>query len=301
MTGIWTVLVVARWLNFVAVAGLFGMSLFPLYAPANTRRAYLAQPTTRALAVVGGMLALVSTAGLAGATLANMAGDGTAIWDVEAWWSFLVDTSFGIVWIMRGVIVLVLAMTTVTTKGFGASIIVAALSGALLISQAWVGHVASIAAPARWGVTVAYAFHVVGAGAWFGGLVSLTVVLNGLLASKTIDRHEAEDVLRRFSSVGLAAVVAIIVGGAINTIAHGASAPAIVVASDWGRALVLKLALVAGMLLLACHNRFVLMPRLSKGEAPALPALARSVVTEQVLGLVVLAVTAALGMLGPPG
>lgn len=301
MNGIWTVLVIARWLNFVAVAGLFGMALFPFYAPARTRRAYLAQPAARALTIAGGIVALVSTAGWAGATLANMAGDSAAIWDAEVWRSFLFDTSFGAAWIMRGVIVLVLALTIVTTKGFRASITVAVLSGGLLISQAWIGHVASIPAPARWGVTVAYALHVVGAGAWFGGLVSLTVVLNGLLASKTIDCREVEDVLTRFSNVGLIAVVAIIGGGAINAIAHGASAPAMALASDWGRALVLKLALVAGMLLLACLNRFVLMPRLSKGESSAASALARSVVMEQVLGLVVLAVTAALGVLDPSG
>lgn len=301
MTGIWTALVIARWLSFVAVAGLFGMALFPLYASANTRRAYLARPATRALTIAGGIVALVSSAAWAGATLANMAGDSAAICDGDAWRSFLFDASFGVAWIVRGVLVFALALTAVTTRGLGASTAVAVLSAGLLISQAWVGHVVSIAAPARWGVTVAYAFHVVGAGAWFGGLVSLGVVMNGLLASKTIDRREAEDVLTRFSNVGLAAVAAIIVGGAINTIAHGASATAIVVASDWGRALVLKLTLVTGMLLLACHNRFVLMPRLSKGEASAVPALARSVVAEQVLGLVVLAVTAALGVLDPSG
>jgi putative copper resistance protein D len=301
VNGIWTVLVIARWLNFVAVAGLFGMALFPFYAPATTRRAYLAQPATRALAIAGGILALFSTAGWAGATLANMAGESAAIWDGQAWRSFLFDTSFGAAWIARGAIVLALALTIIVTKRLRASAAVAALSAGLLVSQAWVGHVASLAAPARWGVAVAYALHVIGAGAWFGGLVSLLIVMKGLPASRWIDCRDTEDVLTRFSTVGLVAVVAIIVGGAINTIAHSASAPALVAVSDWGQALVLKLALVAGMLLLACLNRFVLMPRLSKGEATAVPALTRSIVAEQVLGLVVLAATAALGVLDPSG
>ncbi len=299
MTGIWTALVIARWLNFVAVAGLFGMALFPTYAPERTRGAYLALRPTRRLVTVGGLLALASTVGWATATLANMAGDSATIWDGEAWRSFLLDTSFGAAWIVRGALAAMLAL--VTTRGLGATKTVVALSAALLISQAWIGHAASLAAPLRWGVTIAYALHVLGAGAWFGGLVSLIVALNDSLASATFDRREVQNLLERFSSVGLAAVAAIVLGGAINSLAHGAASPATLLTSDWGRALLVKLALVAGMLILACLNRFILMPQLSRGEEIAIPAIRRSVIAEQTLGLAVLALTAALGGLDPLG
>jgi putative copper resistance protein D len=299
VTGIWTALVIARWLNFVAVAGLFGMALFPIYAPERTRRAYMALVATRRLVMIGALLALASTVGWAAATLANMAGDSGAIWEGEAWRSFLLDTSFGAAWIARVVLAAMLAIVTI--RGLRPTTTVAALSAALLISQAWVGHVASLAAPLRLGVTVAYALHVLGAGAWFGGLVSLIVALNGLTGTKTSDRHEGQNLLERFSSVGLAAVAAIVLGGAINTFAHGAASPAILLTSDWGRALLVKLALVVGMLLLACLNRFVLMPRLSRGEQAAMPAIRRSVIAEHALGLAVLALTATLGGLDPSG
>lgn len=299
MTGIWTALVIARWLNFVAVAGLFGMALFPIYAPERTRRAYLALVATRRLVTIGALLALASTVGWAAATLANMAGDSETIWDGEAWRRFLFDTSFGDAWIVRGALAATLGIVTI--RGLGATKTVAALSAALLVSQAWVGHVASLAAPLRLGVTIAYALHVLGAGAWFGGLVSLIVALNGLAGAKASDRHEVQYLLERFSSVGLAAVGAIVLGGAINTLAHGAGSPAILLTSDWGRALLLKLALVSGMLLLACLNRFVLMPQLSRDEETAMPAIRRSVIAEQAFGLAVLAVTAGLGGLDPSG
>lgn len=192
-------------------------------------------------------------------------------------------------------------LTIVVARGRRGFAAVAALSAGLLVSQAWVGHVASLAAPARWGVALAYALHVLGAGAWLGGLLSIAVAMKDARADTASDRRTAEDVLVRFSSVGLAAVVAIVLGGAINALAHGASSSATFLASDWGRALAVKVALVGGMLLLASVNRFILMPRLSKAEASALSALQRSVLVEQMLGLAVLALTAALGVLDPSG
>lgn len=299
MTGEWIALVFARWLNFVAVAGLFGMALFPLYVPEAARGAYLAQRTMRSLMIVGGALTLASTFAWAGAALVNMAGDGSALWDRSAWLSFLFDTSFGLAWVARGALAIAIMLTICGTRGRSAFAAVVALSAGLLISQAWVGHVASLAAPARWGVTLAYALHVLGAGAWFGGLLSLAIAMKGPRAIAASERKTAEELLVRFSSVGLAAVAAIIIGGLINMLAHGAFTPEMLFASSWGRALAVKVALVVGMLLLAGANRFILMPRLSRGEASALPTLGRSVLIEQVLGLAVLVLTAALGVLDP--
>lgn len=299
MTVDWIALVAARWLNFIAVAGLFGMALFPLYAPEPARRAYLRRPAAQILTISGGVLALVSTFGWAGAALVNMADDGAALWDRGAWSNFLFDTSFGIAWVARCTLAILTMVTIGVTRGRSGFALVALLTAALLISQAWVGHAASLAAPARWGVTLAFAFHVLGAGAWFGGLLSLTIALNDTRIAAASDPRVIEDVLTRFSSVGLAAVLAIVVGGAINSVALGATMPTTFSASDWVGVLVAKLALVTGMLMLACLNRFVLMPRLSEGEKSALPALARSVRTELTLGSLVLILTAALGTLDP--
>ncbi len=299
MTGDWIALVVARWLNFVAVAGLFGMALFPLYVPEAARRAYLAQQAMRSFMIAGGVLTLASTFAWAGAAMANMAGDSAALWDRSAWSSFLFDTSFGFAWVARGALALAVMLTIFITRGRSAFGAVVALSAGLLVSQAWVGHVASLAAPARWGVTLAYAVHVLGAGAWFGGLLALAIAMKGARAVTAPARKAAEALLVRFSSVGLAAVGAIAVGGTVNVLAHGASTREMLLTSGWGRALAVKMALVVGMLLLASANRFILMPRLSRGEASALPTLGRSVLIEQVLGLAVLASTAALGVLDP--
>jgi putative copper resistance protein D len=297
----WIALVIARWLNFVAVAGLFGMTLFPLYAPDGARRLYLARPASRFLVIGGGVLTLASTFGWAGAALVNMAGDPSALWDTGAWTSFLFETSFGTAWLVRGAIAVAVMLLIWTTQAQSAHAGVAALSAGLLISQAWVGHAASIAQPLRWGVTLSYSFHVVGAGLWFGGLVSLAVVMNCIRLTKALDRQVAEDVLVRFSSVGFVAVLALVVSGMINAFAHRALSLTILFTSSWGQAFVAKVALVAGMLMLAGLNRFVLMPRLSNGQASAIPELLRSIVLEQMLGLSVLAVTAALGVLGPSG
>ena len=301
MTAEWIALVIARWLNFTAVAGLFGMSLFPLYVPEAGRRAYLARPEGRALLIAVGVLSFVSTLAWAGAALINMAGECSALWDRDAWSSFLFETSFGYAWIVRGTLAVLAMLIVGVTQGRGAFVIIAALAAGLLISQAWVGHVASLAAPTRWGVTFAYAFHILGAGAWFGGLLSLAVTMTALRRLTESDRKIAEDVLANFSSVGFVAVFVILIGGVTNVMAHGAFSFAVLIASGWGRALFIKVALVGAMLALACLNRFILMPRFSEGEGPAFPALCRSLLLEQIIAIAVLAVTATLGVLNPSG
>jgi len=299
VTGEWLALVVARWLNFTAVAGLMGMALFSVYAPSEGRRAFLAQPATARLFVAGGALALISTLAWAAGALVTMTGDPSSLWEAGDWSAFLFETSFGSAWVARIMLGVLMTTIVVATRGRSAFAVIVALAAGLLFSQAWVGHVASIAVPIRWAITIAYALHVWGAAVWFGGLISLLLVMTDSRRLAPLERKSLEPVLERFSSVGLAAVLAILFGGAINVAAHGIPWPSMLLDSGWGRMLLVKLALVAAMIALACVNRFLLMPRLSRGEASAFPALLRSVVFEQVLAVTVLAVTATLGILDP--
>lgn len=295
MTPEWIALVIARWANFLSVATLFGMALFQFYAPPDSRKAFGASPASRRLFLAGGALVFISAIGWAGAALVDMAGDAGALYDLNAWSSFLFGASFGIVWLVRGALALALAICA--ARGVRASGLIVAVAAGLLLSQSWIGHVAALSSPSRWGVFLAYAVHVLGAGAWLGGLTGLIVALS-------VFRMRGDDIaavalLTRFSTIGLAAVIAIIVGGLVNVVAQAHVAT--LLTSGWGRTLGLKVLLVLAMLALANLNRFVLTPRLSTRGPSTLDAMIRSIALEQILGIGVLGSTAVLGILDPAG
>lgn len=299
MTVEWVVLVLARWLNLSAAAGLFGFCLFPLYVSNAARRDFIERPSSRWLIFTTSAMVLVSSVAWAGATLVNMEGSWSALLDRDAWSDFLFGTSFGAAWIVRLTLALAMLPAIAGVNERIMPLTAVSLSAVLLISQAWVGHVASLPTPAKWGVAVAYALHVLGAGAWFGGLAALAMAMSGLRGDTASALRSDEEVLARFSWLGIIAVAAIAVGGVVNAMAESEASVSILVATRWGQVLVAKVALVTIMLLLACMNRFFLMPRLAKGEVSAHEALVRSVLAEQVLGWLVLGLTAALGALAP--
>lgn len=299
MTGEWFVLVVARWLNFLSVAGLFGFCLFPLYISKTERRNFIERPSASRLIFSASTMALASSVGWAGAALVNLEGSWSALLDREAWSDFLFSASFGSVWILRLTLAVAMLPAIAAVNERVMPLAAVSLSAVLLVSQAWIGHVASVPTPAKWGVAVAYALHVLGAGAWFGGLVALALAMTGPRRDTALARRSDEDLLARFSWVGIIAVAAIVTGGIVNMMAESKLSVSILVATRWGQVLAAKLVGVAIMLLLACMNRFRLMPRLATGAESVRGALMRSVLTEQILGSLVLALTAVLGTLGP--
>jgi putative copper resistance protein D len=109
--------------------------------------------------------------------------------------------------------------------------------------------------------------------------------------------------LPRFSRLGYVAVAALLLTGCINTIIL-VPRPEQLLASDYGRVLLVKLALVALMVAIALLNHFSLAPRILGAHAGDdgsrnMRALWRSVAVEQATGLAVLAVVAVLGTIHP--
>jgi putative copper resistance protein D len=88
-------------------------------------------------------------------------------------------------------------------------------------------------------------------------------------------------------------------------ILFGLPAPDRLLASSYGKLLLLKLAFFAGMLLLAASNRWRLTPALgaalgSGGVAPALSRLRTSLLAEGAAALAILGLVAWFGTLEPP-
>jgi len=138
--------------------------------------------------------------------------------------------------------------------------------------------------------------HVLAGGGWLGALVPLIPILR--LLSQPEYRVEALLALRRFSTAGHVAVAMVIISGIVNTMLVLKHLP-----TDWSspyQALLgLKIALVAGMSLLAIVNRYVLVPRIRHDQARALNAIRLGSIAEIILGIAVIALVAVFGMLEP--
>jgi putative copper resistance protein D len=295
-------LAAARWIHFASVMLLFGGSLFPFYAlPAPTMPPVLARTggAFRAAAIV----ALFSGLAWAAASLFNITGDAESLLDRDTLTAFLFDTGFGKVWALRLFLLLVLltvvfiAHAKLSARNV-ATALVLLLAASLLVSQAWIGHPAASIGGERNLVILGYALHVLGAGAWLGGLMPLWLMLR----PRDADPARAANVksaLYRFSVVGMFAIAIILAGGLINVWARWSSLD-LLLASAWGKVLIVKLLGFIALVGLAVANRFVLMPRLAQ-QPSARGQLIRNVVMEQAGGLAILAAAATLGILPPPG
>ena len=101
--------------------------------------------------------------------------------------------------------------------------------------------------------------------------------------------------LARFSAVALPAVL-VLTGSGAGLILLRAGAPGWL-DTDWARLLAAKLLLVALMLALALWHRFWAMPRVARGDDPA---LARSIGVEAALGRAVLILAMGFRLAPPP-
>jgi putative copper resistance protein D len=164
-----------------------------------------------------------------------------------------------------------------------------------------VGHAAGGGGWIGIGHQVNQSAHLLAAGLWLGGLLPLGWLLgrarrvrdDGFVAL-------ARQALPPFSQMGYAAVAAIAVTGAINTVLLVGGFAALF-ETAYGRLLSLKILLYLAMVAIALCNRFRLMPRLAARQTGTEGALYRSVVIEQAIGLAILAVISLLGTWPPPG
>ena len=114
------------------------------------------------------------------------------------------------------------------------------------------------------------------------------------------------DVTRRFSNLGIIAVGTLLMSGMINAwfLVGGTEN---LVSTDYGRLLLLKIALFVGMVGFAAVNRLHLMPRLSRAaeggtsdlKSETARRLERNALLEISLGLLIICIVAVLGITPP--
>jgi hypothetical protein len=107
----------------------------------------------------------------------------------------------------------------------------------------------------------------------------------------------------RFSMLGIVSVGTLLATGIVNTYYLAGSVPALL-HTDYGRLLLIKIALFLAMVAIAAVNRLRLTPQLLQqasiaASRDALRQLRRNAATEALAGAIVIAIVAALGTMAP--
>lgn len=307
---------VARAIHIAAsilLAGLFAFRLVVL-APVASRydRVDRCQPRFKGmwgcLALVAWLTAVISAILWLGFVAASISGAATPFSvDGETFRTVLLQTQFGHLWACRLVGCLLIGI--LLFRG-SPELIIAVLSFAILASLAAAGHSGAMVTNAGLLPIAGDIGHLIASALWPGGLVPLLVLL--VSQYRTTDqttRVFVVDVVRRFSSLSLMVVGLLAGTGLLNSYFIVGSWGALF-ATDYGRWLLLKIALFLLMLGFGALNLLVLKPQLARAalvqtQTPGavmtpMSSLIRSVTCETFLAAGVILVVGFLGATPPP-
>lgn len=276
-------LVLCRFLHFTVVLMLFGAWLFRPWL-LNGEALALDRQLTR---LTRWLTAIALASGIAWALLitASMAGSAAAAFDVDTVALVLGNTFFGQVWRWH-MLINALLLALLFTPWRSNLALRLGLSGALLATLAPVGHGAMLDGLSGQLLILNQIIHLTCVAAWLGGLLLLVMILR--------QPSQPREVLRRFSGVGYWLVAGLLITGLINVrVLTGQWWPTPLF-SGFALILLIKAALVVGMLALALFNRL----RIEDCEQ-RMGALKRSVVLEWLLGIGAVAAVSLLGTLPP--
>lgn len=282
-------LTLARWSFFVATTILFGSSSFPIYAMRAGDR-QLTEAHESLIRIALAFCAFAAACAWLWALALDIDSNAPVPATVK---TILLQTSFGPPWIAR----LVIAFATIGAALSRRGALVALASGGLLICEGFDGHAAAH------GLLGAFvqALHILCAGFWIGALFALLCLFikSAALGDAVSSDHarRLRETVRRFSDAALAAVSLLAATGATNLLLI---APQTAQLGPYLRLLLTKLALFLVMVGLACLNRWRFMPCLVRGdERAAQRAMFVATLMEQALGVCILLVVAALGLVDP--
>lgn len=296
-----------RFVQYGAAAILMGSSLFLLYAlpqigPAAATGLRWPRPLFAAAAII---LLLATAAGLLFQT-AGMAGSLADAIEPESV-SAVLGMNLGTSALVRAFLALLALVIVLAARPGGRLwLAVAAPGTAAMASFSWMGHGAATDGVGGWIHLIADVLHSWTAAVWIGALVGFVLLLYS--SRRDSERLKAiHRALHRFSAIGTLLVAVLVATGLINSwFLVGLGHVAGLWTTDYGRLLLVKIALFTGMLALAAANRFRHTPALGAnlGDEHAggvsLAELRRSVVTEALLGFGILALVAWFGTLAPP-
>jgi copper resistance protein D len=214
------------------------------------------------------------------------------------------ETQFGLVFEIRVGLAILLAVCLVYHRLPSARWLALASALGLVAAIAWTGHAGStLGEKGLWHLT-ADALHLIASAVWTGGLVPFALLLAAArrYPSEAWARL-ARDATQRFSTLGIASVTTVLGSGIVNAWILVGSVNGLI-ATQYGRLLMLKMALFVIMVAFAAVNRLWLTPRLtlaagSAAQLEALRWLTRNSLIEIALALMIFAIVGLLGTLHP--
>lgn len=301
------------WTPAIAVTATDGDADDALAERVNKRLAVIADS---ALFVLAGATALGALAQVAKATGRSLVG----ALNIDLLHGYLLETRTGSIWCLRLFLAFFAAIlltpthlrivrtprTRETNRQLIAVLLGLAVGANELLTISLISHGA--ATPFATPVTVAIDWlHLLATAIWIGGLVGLAITIP-MIARRTIAGPILlRAVVSRFSAMALGTVGVLVLTGLYSAWVHVGSLEALR-STDYGHAVLVKLALVLGLLLLGAFNLLWVRPRLARtGDTaqgnpathPVIRHFRRSLGGEVLLGGAVLLVVAILTGLAP--
>jgi putative copper resistance protein D len=280
-----------RLLQYVSGSILMGSALFLVYAwPGDTAALRWPRPLLGASALV---LAVSSVLGLVVQTV-QLAGSLELGLSRESLQAVIGTMGLGKAALVRAIAGVLAALILLLPRRRSTWALSSSLGTLAVASFAWMGHGGATEGGGGALHLLADIVHVLTAAIWVGALAAFALLV------RTADRSTLLLALHRFSAIGVPLVALLAVSGLVNGwFLVGPHHLDGLLTTPYGRLLLLKLALVAGMLGLAAANRWRHTPELARGMSKA--AVRRSLTLEAALGLLVLGLVAWFGMLEAPG
>ncbi|WP_145494548.1 copper homeostasis membrane protein CopD [Yersinia bercovieri] len=289
-----TLFILCRFLHFLAVMLMFGISIFTAALAPDPFSATL-KKRLLPLLIFSTTLAFISAVGLL-AIQAGIMGDGWAdTYRLTVWWAVF-GTRFGQVWQWHlGLSILSLWVILLGSLRNSYRLMVVC-STLLLASLAFTGHAAMHDGALGWIHQTNQIIHLLSAGYWFGCLPPLVICLAYTRNSNV--KREAITTLIRFSRWGHLSVALVLVTGVINSLIMLRDTT-LALTSSYQVLLLSKVALVVLMIVIALVNRYRIVPMLRQLPTRANYWLVVNSCAEILLGAAVLLLVSAFATMAP--
>ncbi len=265
--------VVAKWLQLVANMIVLGTCVF--FVVANYDKATFHDPLLdrleRALPWLVAALAVFMLVDLAAKT-AEITDVAANAWKPGAWLGVVKNTWLGRVWAARmGLVFLLLPIAIYVRKAPSARwryLLCAVAAGATLMVAALSSHAVAEESPLL-PVSI-YAFHMLMAGIWFGGLPAFLAVVYGAFGPRAEGAAGPSGLkaIHSFSAMALPVMIVIVTTGILVGNLQVGGRYAALVSTDYGWYLLTKLSLLCAILVIAAYARFVWVPQLESSNPP---------------------------------
>ena len=285
--------------QYAAASVVLGLPAFMLYGGAVFEGQALrwARP---ALGWSAAALAVLATAALALQT-GLMAGALDQALNPEALGFVVGGTSLGAAYVVRigaGLWLLLAVLALRPARGLWLAGL--ALGLVVAASFAWTGHGAATEGPGHGLHLASDIAHAVAALIWLGAVFAFVALAMRRIEEDAASQAELATALGGFARVGSICVAVLLVTGLINSFyLVGIERVFSLNETPYGRLLMVKLAAFAAMLGLAALHRFRSTPVLERGQG-GLAGLRLSLGAELLLGVLILGLVGAMGMLAPP-